>query len=240
MDLRQGWHQDKWDRVPEPNVDGLPLHKALSEDLTRESRPSRARQWTCDLRQRQSDGGRRCNQGHPAARGGEIVRDSQGNPIGVFRETASMLVLPPRNGTRRWPRRWRRWPRRNAFQGNHEFSRCGLVRLKPSISTESSFRKGKCRFVSGSWSARLMKSWPRRAPEYRIINEGNKHLTVRGHQETHRRGARPSRCVAARALHGFTDIGRIEHRNRGEITKTARNRHRERIPALCPRHRGSG
>ncbi|MGE5741542.1 MAG: amidohydrolase family protein, partial [Candidatus Aminicenantes bacterium RBG_16_66_30] len=26
----RGWHQDKWDRVPEPNVDGLPFHDALS------------------------------------------------------------------------------------------------------------------------------------------------------------------------------------------------------------------
>ena len=28
--LGRGWHQDKWDRIPEPNVDGLPLHDALS------------------------------------------------------------------------------------------------------------------------------------------------------------------------------------------------------------------
>ncbi len=27
----RGWHQDKWDRVPEPSVEGLPFHDALSQ-----------------------------------------------------------------------------------------------------------------------------------------------------------------------------------------------------------------
>ncbi|MCK7478095.1 MAG: hypothetical protein M0C28_12240 [Candidatus Moduliflexus flocculans] len=26
--LGRGWHQEKWDRAPEPNVDGLPVHDA--------------------------------------------------------------------------------------------------------------------------------------------------------------------------------------------------------------------
>ena len=26
----RGWHQEKWDRIPDPNVDGLPFHQALS------------------------------------------------------------------------------------------------------------------------------------------------------------------------------------------------------------------
>ena len=26
----RGWHQEKWDRTPEPNVDGLPFHQTLS------------------------------------------------------------------------------------------------------------------------------------------------------------------------------------------------------------------
>src|SRR5262245_62012464 len=28
--LGRGWHQEKWDRVPTPNVDGVPLHHELS------------------------------------------------------------------------------------------------------------------------------------------------------------------------------------------------------------------
>jgi predicted amidohydrolase YtcJ len=27
----RGWHQEKWDKTPEPNVDGLPLHHGLSK-----------------------------------------------------------------------------------------------------------------------------------------------------------------------------------------------------------------
>jgi predicted amidohydrolase YtcJ len=29
--LGRGWHQEKWDMVPEPNIDGLPFHNALTE-----------------------------------------------------------------------------------------------------------------------------------------------------------------------------------------------------------------
>jgi len=29
--LGRGWHQEKWDKVPEPNIDGLPFHDALSQ-----------------------------------------------------------------------------------------------------------------------------------------------------------------------------------------------------------------
>jgi predicted amidohydrolase YtcJ len=88
----RGWHQEKWDKRPEPNVDGLPFHQELSKVspanpvlLTHASGHScLANAVAMEL------GGVTAKT--PDPRGGEIVRDGQGNPIGAFRETAQGLV----------------------------------------------------------------------------------------------------------------------------------------------------
>lgn len=90
--LGRGWHQDKWDRVPEPNVDGLPCHDALSKVtpdnpvlLTHASGHSslanaKAMELSKITRATTNPGG------------GEIIRDAKGNAIGAFLETAQSLV----------------------------------------------------------------------------------------------------------------------------------------------------
>ncbi len=90
--LGRGWHQDKWDRVPEPNVDGLPLHDALSRAtpdnpvyLTHASGHSAlANAKAMEI------AGITAKIENPA--GGEVIRDKQGNPTGAFLETAQGLV----------------------------------------------------------------------------------------------------------------------------------------------------
>ncbi|HPW17483.1 MAG TPA: amidohydrolase [Candidatus Aminicenantes bacterium] len=88
----RGWHQDKWDRAPEPNVNGLPFHDALSKAtpdnpvlLTHASgHSSLANARAMEL-----------SKITPATAdpdGGEIVRDATGGPIGAFIETAQGLV----------------------------------------------------------------------------------------------------------------------------------------------------
>ena len=88
----RGWHQEKWDKRPAPNVDGLPFHEELSKVspdnpvlLTHASgHASLANAKAMDL----AGVGAKT----PDPRGGEIVRDKQGNPIGAFRETAESLI----------------------------------------------------------------------------------------------------------------------------------------------------
>jgi len=88
----RGWHQDKWDRVPEPNINGLPLHDALSKAtpnnpvlLTHASgHSSLANARAMELSKITS------TTTNPA--GGEIIRDAKGNAIGAFLETAQGLV----------------------------------------------------------------------------------------------------------------------------------------------------
>lgn len=88
----RGWHQDKWERPPEPNVDGLPFHNELSKVspenpvlLTHASgHSSLANAKAMEMAGITKD--------TPNPEGGEIVKDSQGNPIGAFLETAQGLL----------------------------------------------------------------------------------------------------------------------------------------------------
>jgi predicted amidohydrolase YtcJ len=92
----RGWHQEKWDHRPEPNVDGLPYHESLSAVspdnpviLTHAS----GHATYANARAMELSG---ITAETPDPEGGEIVRDPQGNPIGAFRETASGLLGPAR------------------------------------------------------------------------------------------------------------------------------------------------
>ena len=90
--LGRGWHQEKWDRAPEPNVDGLPFHDALSKVspenpvlLTHASgHSSLANAKAMELS--------KISRTTTNPDGGEIVRDARGEPIGAFIETAQSLV----------------------------------------------------------------------------------------------------------------------------------------------------
>ena len=89
----RGWHQEKWDEAPPGAVEGFPTHhgvSAVSPDnpvfLSHASgHASFANKKAMDL------------SGISAATidppGGEILRDEQGQPIGVFRERASGLIF---------------------------------------------------------------------------------------------------------------------------------------------------
>jgi predicted amidohydrolase YtcJ len=88
----RGWHQEKWDRTPEPNVSGLPYHDALTAVspanpvfLTHASGHATMVNGLA-LEMAGIDGAT------PDPPGGEIVRDTAGRAIGVLRETADELV----------------------------------------------------------------------------------------------------------------------------------------------------
>jgi predicted amidohydrolase YtcJ len=88
----RGWHQEKWDRVPPGNVDGLPTHHTLSAVSPdnpvilghASGHASFANAKAMEMAGITSE--------TPDPDGGEIVRDADGIPIGAFRERAQGLL----------------------------------------------------------------------------------------------------------------------------------------------------
>jgi predicted amidohydrolase YtcJ len=90
--LGRGWHQERWDPPPSPSVDGVPLHQELSAvspenpvHLTHASgHASFANAVALELAG--------ITRETPDPPGGEIIRDADGEPTGLLRETAQRLV----------------------------------------------------------------------------------------------------------------------------------------------------
>ena len=90
--LGRGWHQEKWDKKPSPSVEGFPVHGSLSKIspdnpvlLTHAS----GHATFANAKAMELAGVTRRTPNPP---GGEILHDAQGNPVGIFRETASGLL----------------------------------------------------------------------------------------------------------------------------------------------------
>jgi predicted amidohydrolase YtcJ len=88
----RGWHQEKWDATPEPNVDGIPFHhglSAVSPDNPVLLDHASGHAVFANAKAMQLAG---VSAATADPEGGTIVRDAAGNPTGYFRETAADLV----------------------------------------------------------------------------------------------------------------------------------------------------
>jgi len=184
----RGWHQEKWDRSPEPNIDGLPFHQELSRIspdnpvlLTHASGHSSI----ANAKAMELAG---ISKSTLDPDGGEIVRDAEGNPIGVFRETAEepfYLALEDYTS------------QQTAEQEKVE------ILTAVELATEECLSKGITSFCDagflfetidifrelaedGELGLRLwvmvndsLTKMQQLLPQYKIIGAGNNHLTVR-------------------------------------------------------------
>jgi len=90
--IGRGWHQEKWNRVPQPNVEGVPLHGSL--DAASPNNPvylthASGHASLVNKRALELAGITRAT---PDPQGGEIVKDAGGEPTGLLREAAQGLV----------------------------------------------------------------------------------------------------------------------------------------------------
>lgn len=88
----RGWHQEKWNATPQPNVEGFPTHASL--DAVSPNNPvvlthaSGHASFANGLALKLSN----ITKDTPNPNGGEILRDADGNPTGLLRERAAGLV----------------------------------------------------------------------------------------------------------------------------------------------------
>ncbi|MGB2907259.1 MAG: amidohydrolase [Candidatus Aminicenantaceae bacterium] len=95
--IGRGWHQEKWDTIPDPNVDGLPLHNELSRlspDNPVLLSHASGHSSFANAKAMELAG---ITKSTPDPPGGEIVKDTNGNLVGVFRETAQWFLREARN-----------------------------------------------------------------------------------------------------------------------------------------------
>ncbi len=92
--MGRGFHQSKWDRVPQPNVQGFPVHEVLSKVspnnpvwLTHASGHASMVN-AAALKEAE------ISAGTPNPPGGEILKDPNGQPTGLLNERAQGLLGP--------------------------------------------------------------------------------------------------------------------------------------------------
>ncbi len=90
--LGSGFHQAKWDRTPEPNVRGFPVHQSLSRVSPRNpvwlTHASGHAGFANAEALRQAG----VDKNTPDPAGGEILRDAHGDPTGLMNEGAQELI----------------------------------------------------------------------------------------------------------------------------------------------------
>jgi predicted amidohydrolase YtcJ len=184
----RGWHQEKWTSVPTPNVDGVPLHTALS--AASPNNPvvlghASGHASFVNAKAMELAGIDRTT-ANPA--GGEIIKDASGQPTGLLRETAQRLIgraegRGPQPTAEERDAFFRRIVR---LAGDEALSK-GVTTFHDAGSTFETVDRLKALADRGELPIRLYvmlrresnDALDRRLPEYRLIGYRNNFLTVR-------------------------------------------------------------
>ncbi len=90
--LGRGWHQAKWDPPPSPNVQGFPLHEALSKVSPNNPVWLTHASGHAGFANAEAMRLAGVHKNTPNPPGGEILKDEQGNPTGLFNEQSQSLI----------------------------------------------------------------------------------------------------------------------------------------------------
>jgi len=184
----RGWHQDKWTTNPQPNVGGLPIHHKLS--AVSPQNPV--------FLSHTSGHGVFVNQAAMLASGvseksvnppgGEIVRDENGEPIGMLRENAAQPVRDALKAyqTERTIQEVKAAMRQQVKLAAQNAIENGITSFQDMGSTWEELDHLKVMAAEGSLPIRLYMAVQEPAVEmeekladYRLVGYGNNFLTIR-------------------------------------------------------------
>jgi predicted amidohydrolase YtcJ len=186
--LGSGWHQEKWDRRPEPNLRGFPVHASLSKVspnnpvlLTHASGHAVFVNAAAMARAG-------ITRSTPNPPGGEILKDAQGNPTGLLNEHAQALATDAMNRDRQ-----RRPPEARDVEIERQIdlaiAEClskGITSFEDAGSPPEIIARFRRRAADGRLPLRLWvmvrtstADFAAHAADYRVIGYGDNHLTVR-------------------------------------------------------------
>jgi predicted amidohydrolase YtcJ len=178
----RGWHQEKWNAAPNPNVEGFPTHASL--DRVSPDHPvvlahasghaSFVNAKAMELSNITRD--------TPNPEGGEILKDASGDPIGMLRETAQRLIREPRPTPEEASAR----ARTVLELADKEVLSKGIVSFQDAGSSFETIDLMKRMVDEGRMGVRLWvmvregnQAEAPRLAGYRMVDYGNGHLTVR-------------------------------------------------------------
>jgi predicted amidohydrolase YtcJ len=186
--IGRGWHQEKWDAKPSPNVNGFPLHDALSKASPNNPVLLTHASGHAAFANAAAMKAAGITRDTPNPDGGEIMKDASGNPIGLLNERAQGLVRNAMN---------RDLAKRTLAQGEADdekqidfaASECiakGITSFQDAGSPAEVIERLQRRASAGTLPLRLwvMLREPnaliaKDAPRLRMIGFGDDHLTVR-------------------------------------------------------------
>ena len=184
----RGWHQDKWNTKPEPNVEGLPTHHKLSAVSPQNPvflSHTSGHGVFVNQAAMQAAGISRRSVDPP---GGEIVRDENEEPTGMLREYAAQ---PARDAlktyqTQRSPEEVEVNMRQQVILAAQNAIENGITSFQDMGSTWEELDHLKMMAAEGSLPIRLYMAIQEPAVEmaekladYRLVDYGNNFLTIR-------------------------------------------------------------
>ena len=185
----RGWHQDKWDSLPDAAVDGVPINDTLNEVSAENPvilghASGHAAFWN-DIALEIAG----VTDDTPNPEGGTIVRTSDGKATGLMRETAQRLINQARReyDGRLTPEQEESLNRERAQLAADEALKYGVTSFHDagaSFETIDFFKQledeGKLDIRLYAMVRRISNEMMEKAlPQYKMLPEGNDFLTVR-------------------------------------------------------------
>ncbi len=189
MDFGRGWHQEKWDSLPDAAVDGVPINDTLNEVSAENPvilghASGHAAFWN-DLALEIAG----VTDDTPNPEGGAIVRTPDGKATGLMRETAQRLINQARReyDGRLTPEQEESLNRERAQLAADEALKYGVTSFHDagaSFETIDFFKQledeGKLDIRLYAMVRRVSNEMMEEAlPQYKMLSEGNDFLTVR-------------------------------------------------------------
>ncbi len=184
----RGWHQEKWDSLPEGSVEGVPTHHELSDASPQNPVLLGHASGHAAFANQAAMRAAGVSPETPNPRGGEIIRDARGELTGLFRETAANLIEAAlaENRARMTPEEREAERREQAHLAAEESLAKGITSFHDAGVGFGTVRFFKMLADEGALPVRLYvmvlsdsETLAKNLADHRMVGYGNNHLTVR-------------------------------------------------------------
>jgi len=191
--IGRGWHQEKWTSVPTPNVDGFPLHDALSRVSPNNPVWLTHASGHAGFANARAMALANIGKATPNPPGGTILRDQAGNATGLFNERAQGLISDALAKSRagRTPAEVEADLRTQIELASREALSKGLTTVtdagSPALTVEVMKKvvdEKKLPLRVWMMLRETVEKLEVDMPKYRVVNYGDKRFTVRAVKRT--------------------------------------------------------